>query len=392
MAVMYGFIGVMLSAVILCLSRHANADVFNRIGIDYDVAPVATSSEKELVKAKIANSLNHFSSSFNLKELMDKQILEGSYAGIKSVTNPNQNDLMKLQFNSPAEADLLKHLNTISHLKMIMNYDQMSDLEININSPQMVLRRASMLECLTRAELKIGNKVIPNDLESRLLACKKVSVYGHLRVPGGINYIDDGFFVVQRSLAKLVIREDSDEIKRIIVTYIGDVNITKTMYQSKSPTKRIKNVLSEKRSELLTKFITLANGYKSDRSFPADTIEQFSVPGMPFTEQQLRSIFMFDTNEREKIFRSMATSLAYINVSNQYEHYVDLLNQVIEHPQIQYEYKVVVEDRIKFLKSELDGLIKERHLFEDYAHKLDFLDESFNQKRLELIKAINDGQ
>jgi hypothetical protein len=37
---MYGFIGVILSAAILCLSSYANADVFNRIGIDYDVPTI----------------------------------------------------------------------------------------------------------------------------------------------------------------------------------------------------------------------------------------------------------------------------------------------------------------------------------------------------------------
>jgi hypothetical protein len=387
---MYGFIGVILSAAILCLSSYANADVFNRIGIDYDVPTIeAEKVGKEMTDPDILKWQRYAESREDLKESMTKQIDEQTYSGAIYIPDKDKDrntpKLLDLQYKSPAKADLLKHMDTIAHLKMIISYSQMADLERNINTPQMALRRSSQLECIMR-----DIEDAPKDLPSKIEFCKKQSPYGHLRLPGSDSYIaNGGFYLINTVLGKLKVNDN--EVKELI-KFSGDTQIAKTIYKREEPDTSIRNLLIEKRTALLGQLNQILESYIKEKVLDEEVLKKLSVPGSPLTEQQLRNIAMFDTNERQKIFHSIASSLAYIHVSMQYERMIALLNQGLEYPGIQPEYKMILEEHKGFLKAELEGLINERKLLEDYANKLDFLDESFNQKRLKLIKVINDGQ
>ncbi len=342
-------------------------------GIDYDANAVPISSAAQAMnKMIVSKGQNRFDFQNNLASVINAQLDSSDFNGVKNI--PAGSRLMLLQYASPAEADLLKHFNTIAHLKLALRYGQYEDLERAEADPMNALRKASEMACL-RGQGK-------NNLNTAMAVCKAESPFAHLRIPGTKDLIGGGFFTIQEILRQLGVPKEDIEW---IIKSVGDVKITKTTYQLKPPQQQIRHVMADNRKNYLDQLSQLLEEFKTNKTVSQDELDKMSLPGVPLIEAQVRNIAMLDEGERYLAMARLASALAYVKTMDQYADMRRLLDRAREYPGIQNIYKPILQEHSRLAASEMAELESEKERLIQYADTMSFILDAADAERLNAI-------
>jgi hypothetical protein len=263
------------------------------------------------------------------------------------INSVNRSPLMLFQYSSPAAADVFKHYHTIAHLKLAMHYSDLKDLEKGQQADLDYLRDQAEIECIKE---KLSRGSFEGDLIDLMVNCRdiklnKSGVFAHLNYSHGQRTIN----IFEKVFNRLNFR---GEEKKAILEILPKWEINPDGYHMQGPSKRIGQVLSENHQKFMDQLEDVLKEYRQEKTVSADSLIDFSMPGISFTEQYIRDLLAIDENERLILINHLAAQLAFVKTIRDYDLAIEWSRRALTHPSIEEAYKNVVRKGVIFLKQE----------------------------------------
>ena len=198
---------------------------YYRGGVDY--RPKVLSEEPgvgySIVSASQGCSGFDFATSFN--NLFQGQILE-DYLKNLSTQAMAAAPMLLLEYVSPTLADIVKHFNAMTNMRLGLRYAQCEDIEKAAGQYMDKLRKRSESECVKDKQAQGA------DIDSALAACKEHNdPFAFLKDTNGIPLLQGGKIDVLSDVFKMI--NIPDDRKEFAKSVIGETTITSKQIESR---------------------------------------------------------------------------------------------------------------------------------------------------------------
>lgn len=353
---------------------------YYRGGIDY--RPTVPPDEPEVGYSILSGSKGcsgfDLASSFN--SVLSEQILADYLKGISSEAMAAA-PMLLLEYVSPTLADIIKHFNAMTNMRLGLRYAQCEDIEKAAGEYMDKLRKKSESECVKE---KVATGL---DIDSALKACKEgKDPFSFLKNAEGIPLAQGGKIDVLSDIFKRInIPQDR---KEFIESVVGETTITASQIENNKGEKSIYKVNEEFRDETSQKLFSLVDEYLSSKSISGDSLKELSLPNNPVTEEQLRNITLMPKSKQYIAVAKISSDIAYFKTIAKYRQVLDDLLESMRAPGLDDVQRGVLERDYNYLKEKLERFKEERQIYKDYNDSMaGILSESEKEK---LNTIIND--
>jgi hypothetical protein len=352
---------------------------YYRNALDYDLTSASTNTfnfGRADVPAKVSTQID-----FN--KTIAHQVQDMTAMSIQQVSETSP--LMLYQYSSPAGADLWKYYNTLAYLKLNIFYKDLRDLENGLDLDLNSWRDQSQIECLkSKLAHKKANGLseYDGDLIDLMVSCRDQKLssnapFGYLKYSSG-----SSMNIFEKITNKFNYRGDKkDELLEILPQW----QIDPKGFNISHPQKLIGEVLAVNRQDFIDQLNTLLDNYHRDKAVNAEALENFNLPGVPFTEQNVRNLFLMSSDQRMLAVSHIASQAALVKTMGRYEQSIEWLQRALSHPSLEEPYKEIIRKGIDFLKQETASLTQQGAQLKEYAHVMGSLLDAGDQERLKII-------
>jgi len=387
--------GVLLMILILALKQTSYADIFTkddtsaytidnaisedrsgfyyRGGVDYrpTVPPDEPGVGYSILSGSKGCSGFDLASSFN--SILSEQILADYLKGISSEAMAAA-PMLLLEYVSPTLADIIKHFNAMTNMRLGLRYAQCEDIEKAAGEYMDKLRKKSESECVKE---KVSTGL---DIDSALKACKEgKDPFAFLKNAEGISLARGGKIDVLSDIFKKI--NIPDDRKDFVKSVVGETTITSSQIENNKGEKSIYKVNDDFRSETSDKFFSLLNEYLSSKTVSGDSLKDLSLHNNPVTEEQVRDIALMPKAKQHIAVSKISSGIAYFKTISQYRQAMDDLLEAMRAPGLDDVQRGVLERDYNYLKEELERFKEERQIYKDYNEAMSgILSESEKEK------------
>ncbi len=353
---------------------------YYRGGVDYrpQVPPEEPGVGYSILSGSKGCSGFDFASSFN--SAFSEQILADYLKGISSSAMAAA-PMLLLEYVSPTLADIVKHFNAMTNMRLGLRYAQCEDIEKAAGEYMDKLRKKSESECVKE---KVAQGL---DIDSALKACKEgKDPFAFLKNAEGIPLSQGGKIDVLSDIFKKI-NIPSDR-KDFVKSVVGETTITSSQIENNKGEKSIYKVNDDFRSETSDKFFSLLNEYLSSKTVSDDSLKDLSLHNNPVTEEQIKNIALMPKAKQYIAVSKMSSDIAYFKTISQYRQAMDDLLEAMRAPGLDDVQRGVLERDYNYLKEKLERFKEERQIYKDYNEAVaGILSESEKEK---LATIIND--
>jgi len=353
---------------------------YYRGGVDYrpQVPPEEPGVGYSILSGSKGCSGFDLTSSFNAA--FSEQILADYLKGISSSAIAAA-PMLLLEYVSPTLADIVKHFNAMTNMRLGLRYAQCEDIEKAAGEYMDKLRKKSESECVKE---KVAQGL---DIDSALKACKEgKDPFAFLKNAEGIPLAQGGKIDVLSDIFKKI--NIPDERKDFVKSVVGETTISSSQIENNKGEKSIYKVNDDFRSETSDKFFSLLNEYLSSKTISGDSLKDLSLHNNPVTEEQVRNIALMPKAKQYIAVSKLSSDIAYFKTISQYRQAMDDLLEAMRAPGLDDVQRGVLERDYNYLKEKLERFKEERQIYKDYNEAMTgILSESEKEK---LSTIIND--
>jgi hypothetical protein len=353
---------------------------YYRGGIDYrpNVPPDEPQVGYSILSGSPGCSGFDLASSFN--SVFSEQILADYLKGISSAAIAAA-PMLLLEYVSPTLADIIKHFNTMTNMRLGLRYAQCEDIEKAAGEYMDKLRKKSESECVKE---KVATGM---DIDSALKVCKEgKDPFAFLKNAEGIPLAQGGKINVLSDIFKRI--NIPQERKEFIESVVGETTITASQIESNKGEKSIYKVNEEFRDETSQKLFSLLDEYLNSKNVSGDSLKEVSLPNNPVTEEQIRNIALMPKAKQYIAIAKISSDIAYFKTITKYRQAMDDLLEAMRAPGLDDVQRGVLERDYNYLKEKLERFKEERQIYKDYNEAIaGILSESEKEK---LNTIIND--
>jgi hypothetical protein len=353
---------------------------YYRGGIDY--RPTVPPDEPEVGYSILSGSKGcsgfDLASSFN--SVLSEQILADYLKGISSEAMAAA-PMLLLEYVSPTLADIIKHFNAMTNMRLGLRYAQCEDIEKAAGEYMDKLRKKSESECVKE---KVATGL---DIDSALKACKEgKDPFAFLKNAEGIPLAQGGKIDVLSDIFKRI--NIPQERKEFIESVVGETTITASQIENNKGEKSIYKVNEEFRDENSNKLFSLVDEYLNSKSISTDSLKELSLPNNPVTEEQIRNIALMPKAKQYIAIAKISSDIAYFKTITKYRQAMDDLLESMRAPGLDDVQRGVLEWDYNYLKEKLERFKEERQIYKDYNEAMAGILSEFEKEKLNTI--IND--
>ncbi len=317
-------------------------------------------------------------SSFN--STFSEQILADYLKGISSSAIAAA-PMLLLEYASPTLADIVKHFNTMTNMRLGLRYAQCEDIEKAAGEYMDKLRKKSESEC-------VKDKVAQGlDIDSALKACKEgKDPFAFLKNAEGIPLAQGGKIDVLSDIFKKI-NIPSDR-KDFVKSVVGETTITSSQIENNKGEKSIYKINDDFRSETSDKFFSIVSEYMNSKTVSTDSLKDLSLHNNPVTGEQIRDIALMPKAKQYIAVSKLSSDIAYFKTISQCRQAMDDLLEAMRAPGLDDVQRGVLEKDYNYLKEKLERFKEERQINKEYNEAMSgILSESEKEK---LSTIIND--
>ena len=289
--------------------------------------------------------------------------------------------MLLLEYVSPTLADLVKHFNAMTNMRLGLRYAQCEDIEKASGEYMDKLRKKSESECIKE---KVATGL---DIDSALKACKEgKDPFAFLKNAEGIPLAQGGKIDVLSDIFKRI--NIPQERKELIESVVGKTTITSSQIENNKGEKSIYKVNEELREETSDKLFSLVNDYLNSKNISGDSLQDLSLPNNPVTEEQIKNIALMPKAKQYIAVSRIASDISFFKTIAKYRQAMDDLLEAMRTPGLDDVQRGVLERDYNYLKEKLERFKEERQIYKDYNEAMaGILSESEKEK---LNTIIND--
>jgi len=353
---------------------------YYRGGLDY--RPQVPVEEPEVGYSILSGSKGcsgfDLASSFN--SVLSEQIMADYLKGISSSAMAAA-PMLLLEYVSPTLADIIKHFNAMTNMRLGLRYAQCEDIEKAAGEYMDKLRKKSESECVKE---KVSTGL---DIDSALKACKEgKDPFAFLKNAEGIPLAQGGKIDVLSDIFKKI--NIPGERKDFVKSVVGETTITASQIENNKGEKSIYKVNDDFRSETSDKFFSLLDEYLNSKTVSGDSLKDLSLHNNPVTEDQIRDIALMTKAKQYIAVSKISSDIAYFKTIAQYRQAMDDLLEAMRAPGLDDVQRGVLQRDYDYLKEKLERFKEERQIYKDYNEAVaGILSESEKEK---LNTIIND--
>ena len=391
---------MMLLVLILAMANIGYADIFTKDnpytidsaitedksgfyyhgGVNYNppVAPEEPGVGYSIITGSKGCSGFDLASSFN--SAFSEQVLTDYLKSISSAAMAAA-PMLLLEYASPTLADIVKHFNAMTNMRLGLRYAQCEDIERAAGEYIDKLRKKSESECIKE---KVAQGL---DIDSALKACKEGNdPFSFLKDAEGIPLIQGGKIDVLADIFKRI-NIPSDR-KDFVKEVTGETTITSSQIENNKGEKSIYKVNEEFRSDASDKLFSLVNEYLSSKTVSTDSLNNLSLPNNPVTEEQIRDITLMPKAKQYIAVSKIASDIAFFKTISKYRQAMDDLLEAMRAPGLDDVQRGVLERDYNYLKEKLERFKEERQIYKDYNEAMAGILSESEKEKLKTI--IND--
>ena len=391
---------MMLLVLILAMANIGYADIFTKDnpytidsaitedksgfyyhgGVNYNppVAPEEPGVGYSIITGSKGCSGFDLASSFN--SAFSEQVLTDYLKSISSAAMAAA-PMLLLEYASPTLADIVKHFNAMTNMRLGLRYAQCEDIERAAGEYIDKLRKKSESECIKE---KVAQGL---DIDSALKACKEGNdPFSFLKDAEGIPLIQGGKIDVLADIFKRI-NIPSDR-KDFVKEVTGETTITSSQIENNKGEKSIYKVNEEFRSDASDKLFSLVNEYLSSKTVSTDSLNNLSLPNNPVTEEQIRDITLMPKAKQYISVSKIASDIAFFKTISKYRQAMDDLLEAMRAPGLDDVQRGVLERDYNYLKEKLERFKEERQIYKDYNEAMAGILSESEKEKLKTI--IND--
>jgi len=317
-------------------------------------------------------------SSFN--SAFSEQILADYLKGISSSAIAAA-PMLLLEYVSPTLADIVKHFNAMTNMRLGLRYAQCEDIEKASGEYMDKLRKKSESECIKE---KVATGL---DIDSALKACKEgKDPFAFLKNAEGIPLAQGGKINVLSDIFKRI--NLPQERKELIESVVGKTTITSSQIENNKGEKSIYKINEEFKKETSDKLFSLVNEYLNSKNISGDSLKDLSLPNNPVTEEQIKNIALMPKAKQYIAVSKISSDIAYFKTISQYRQAMDDLLEAMRAPGLDDVQRGVLERDYNYLKEKLERLKEERQIYKDYNEAMTGILSESEKEKLNTI--IND--
>ena len=331
---------------------------YYRGGVDYrpQVFPDEPSVGYSIVSASQGCSGFDFATSFN--NLFQAQILE-DYLKNLSTQAMAAAPMLLLEYVSPTLADIVKHFNAMTNMRLGLRYAQCEDIEKAAGQYMDKLRKRSESECVKDKQAQGA------DIDSALAACKEHNdPFAFLKDTNGIPLLQGGKIDVLSDVFKMI--NIPDGRKEFAKSVIGETTITSKQIESNKGAKSINSVNEDARTDSMNKLVSAVDGYISSKSISDSALTDLSLANNPVTEEQIKDIASMPKAKQYIAMSKVSSDIAYFKTVSKCTQAMDDLLEAMRAPGLDDVKRGVLERDYNYLKEKLERFQGERQIYKDY--------------------------
>ena len=353
---------------------------YYRGGLDYhpNVPPDEPGVGYSILSGSKGCSGFDLASSFN--SVLSEQILADYMKGISSEAMAAA-PMLLLEYVSPTLADIIKHFNAMTNMRLGLRYAQCEDIEKAAGEYMDKLRKKSESECVKE---KVSTGL---DIDSALKACKEgKDPFAFLKNAEGIPLAQGGKIDVLSDIFKKI--NIPDDRKDFVKSVVGETTITSSQIENNKCEKSIYKVNDEFRTDTSGKLFSLTEEYLNSKTVSDDSLKELSLPNNPVTEEQIRDITLMPKAKQYIAVSKISSDIAYFKTISQYRQALDDLLEAMRAPGLDDVQRGVLERDYNYLKEKLERFKEEREIYKDYNESVAGILSESEKEKLSII--IND--
>jgi len=353
---------------------------YYRGGLDYhpNVPPDEPGVGYSILSGSKGCSGFDLASSFN--SVLSEQILADYLKGISGEAIAAA-PMLLLEYVSPTLADIIKHFNTMTNMRLGLRYTQCEDIEKAAGEYMDKLRKKSESECVKE---KVGTGL---DIDNALKACKEnKDPFAFLKNAEGIPLAQGGKIDVISDIFKRI--NISNERKDFVKSAVGETTITSSQIENNKGEKSIYKVNDDFRTDTSNKLFSLTDEYLNSQTVSADSLKEMSLPNNPVTEEQIKDITLMPKAKQYIAVSKISSDIAYFKTIAQYRQAMDDLLEAMRAPGLDDVQRGVLERDYNYLKEKLERFKEERQIYKDYNEAITGILSESEKEKLNTI--IND--
>ncbi len=353
---------------------------YYRGGLDYhpNVPPDEPGVGYSIISGSKGCSGFDLASSFN--SVLSEQIMADYLKNISSSAMAAA-PMLLLEYVSPTLADIVKHFNAMTNMRLGLRYAQCEDIEKAAGEYMDKLRKKSEDECVKEKQSQ------GIDIDSALKACKEgKDPFAFLKNAEGIPLAQGGKIDILADIFKKI--NIPDDRKDFVKSVVGETTITSSQIENNKGEKSIYKVNDEFRTDTSGKLFSLTEEYLNSKTVSDDSIKELSLPNNPVTEEQIRDITLMPKAKQYIAVSKISSDIAYFKTIAQYRQAMDDLLEAMRAPGLDDVQRGVLQRDYDYLKEKLERFKEERQIYKDYNEAVaGILSESEKEK---LNTIIND--
>lgn len=289
--------------------------------------------------------------------------------------------MLLLEYVSPTLADLVKHFNAMTNMRLGLRYAQCEDIEKASGEYMDKLRKKSESECIKE---KVATGL---DIDSALKACKEgKDPFAFLKNAEGIPLAQGGKIDVLSDIFKRI--NIPQERKELIESVVGKTTITSSQIENNKGEKSIYKVNEELREETSDKLFSLVNDYLNSKNISGDSLQDLSLPNNPVTEEQIKNIALMPKAKQYIAVSRIASDISFFKTIAKYRQAMDDLLEAMRTPGLDDVQRGVLERDYNYLKEKLERFKEEKQIYKDYNETIIGILSESEKEKLNII--IND--
>ena len=353
---------------------------YYRGGLDYhpNVPPDEPGVGYSIISGSKGCSGFDLASSFN--SVLSEQIMADYLKNISSSAMAAA-PMLLLEYVSPTLADIVKHFNAMTNMRLGLRYAQCEDIEKAAGEYMDKLRKKSEDECVKEKQSQ------GIDIDSALKACKEgKDPFAFLKNAEGIPLAQGGKIDILADIFKKI--NIPDDRKDFVKSVVGETTITSSQIENNKGEKSIYKVNDEFRTDTSGKLFSLTEEYLNSKTVSDDSLKELSLPNNPVTEEQIRDITLMPKAKQYIAVSKISSDIAYFKTIAQYRQAMDDLLEAMRAPGLDDVQRGVLQRDYDYLKEKLERFKEERQIYKDYNEAVaGILSESEKEK---LNTIIND--
>lgn len=289
--------------------------------------------------------------------------------------------MLLLEYASPTLADIVKHFNTMTNMRLGLRYAQCEDIEKAGGEYIDKLRKRSESECV-KEKAAAGL-----DIDAALKACKEGNdPFAFLKNAEGIPLAQGGKIDVLADIFKKI--NIPDERKDFIKSVVGETTITSSQIESNKEEKSIYKINDEFRTESTGRLAALLEQYIDSKTIPEDSLRNISLPNNPMVDEQIKNIALMPKAKQYIAISKLSSDIAYFKTIAKYRQAMDDLLEAMRAPGLDDVQRGVLERDYYYLREKLERFKEEREIYRDYNEAVAGILSESEKERLSTI--IND--